>query len=275
MQRPCRAGCAVDSDDPAAFRALADLHARGAIDHIQVLIVPEPEPLFRERLEMMADTGAEIVVHAPHHGQGVNPCAPAAFGALAPREAAAHIEHAMAQTAEAADVLQAETIVLHAGRYEEGGEEAAREEFASFLDRYLDPRMILENLPAVYAGYPLLGNTADDVTALAGGRVQGCCLDFAHLYCTANYLGSDYAAEVERFAALDVRLHHLSNSPRGSTRDRHLPLDHPDGGLPFDIVIPLIAARPGVQTCLELKGAAREYARQVAVFADLCRRYGR
>ncbi len=263
-------GCTVRLDDPEALSLLAELHKEGAINHIQVQAVPLPRPLFQEHLTTVAAAGIPTVVHAPHHGHGVNPCAPAAYDDRPLNEIEAHIELAMSQTLEAADTLGTETIVLHAGRYEPGGRSAAVEAFSGFLDRHADPRFTLENLPSVYAGYPLLGNTAGELASLAGNKIARFCLDFPHLACTANYRRLSFAEELERFEALDVALHHLSNIRRGSITDEHLELDHPDGGLDLAAVFSRLRRHPAVPTTLEYKQDSLEvYARQVRVFAGL------
>ena len=262
-------------DEEKTLALLAGLYEEGALRHVQVQVVPLPRPVFRERLAAIAATDIPIVVHAPHHGHGVNPCAPAAYDDRPPGEIEAHIEEAMSRTCEAADVLGAETIVLHAGRYEPGGRLAAVEEFAGFLDRCFDPRFTLENLPSVYAGYPLLGTTAGELAALAGGRITRFCLDFPHLACTANHRHLPFAEELERFGSLDVALHHLSNIRRGSITDEHLALDHPDGGLDLPAVFARLRRHAGVPTTLEYKeDAAAVYARQVRIFAGLWDRAG-
>ncbi|WP_214041604.1 TIM barrel protein [Methanoculleus sp.] len=249
---------------------LAGLYEKGAIRHIQVQVVPLPPPLFRERLDRVAAAGIPSIVHAPHHGHGVNPCAPAAYDDRPAKEIEAHVQEAMSQTLEAADALGAETIVIHAGRYEPGGRCAAAEAFAGFLDRHADPRFALENLPAIYAGYPLLGNTAGELAALAGKKITRFCLDFPHLACTASYRRLSFAEELERFEGLDVTLHHLSNIRRGSITDEHLELDHPDGGLDLAAVFARLRRHPAVPTTLEYKqDSAEVYARQAEVFAGL------
>lgn len=263
-------GCTVRLDDEGTLALLADLYEDGAIRHIQVQAVPLPRPVFRERLDRVAASGIPSVVHAPHHSHGVNPCAPAAYDDRPLPEIEAHIEEEMNRTYEAADVLGAETIVLHAGRYEPGGRLAAVETFSGFLDRHADPRLALENLPAVYAGYPLLGNTAEDLAALAGTKITRFCLDFPHLACTANYRRLSFAAELERFEDLDVALHHLSNIRRNSITDEHLELDHPEGGLDLAAVFARLRRHPAVPTTLEYKEDSEDvYARQVRVFAGL------
>jgi sugar phosphate isomerase/epimerase len=268
-------GCTVRLDDEQTLVLLAELYEEGAIRHIQVQAVPLPQPLFRKHLARVAAAGIPAVVHAPHHGHGVNPCAPAAYDDRPANEIEVYIEEAMSQTLEAADTLGAETIVLHAGRYEPGGRFAAVETFADFLDRHNDPRLTLENLPAVYAGYPLLGNTAGELAALAGNKITRFCLDFPHLACTANYRHLSFADELERFESLDVALHHLSNIRQGSITDEHLALDHPDSGLNLSAVFARLRRHPDVPTTLEYKqDSADVYARQVKVFAGLWDRAG-
>lgn len=263
-------GCTVRLDDEETLALLARLYEDGAIRHIQVQAVPFPRRLFRERLDRVAASGIPSIVHAPHHSHGVNPCAPAAYDDRPPGEIEEYIEEAMRQTLEAADALGAETIVLHAGRYEPGGRSDAEDTFADFLDHHNDPRLTLENLPAVYAGYPLLGNTAKELAALAGTRITRFCLDFPHLACTANYRHLSFVDELERFEDLNVALHHLSNIRRGSITDEHLALDHPDGGLDLAAVFARLRRHPKVPTTLEYKeDSANVYTRQVRVFAGL------
>ncbi len=275
MKRPYGIGCSVRSDDETSFSALDDLHADGRIDHIQVQIIPEPDTAFRKRLDTLAASEAPIVIHAPHHGHGVNPCAPALCNSPAPEEIGLHLEHAMHQTLEAADLLNAAIIVIHAGRFAEMSRADAEEGFSRFLDRYHDPRLTLENLPAVHAGFPFLGNTADELAALGDGRIGGYCLDFAHLYCTANYRNLTYEDELCRFGDLNVRHQHISNTTRGSVTDQHLELDHPDGGLDFATVFGWIGRHRSIETTLEYKRDTYAiYPRQITVFDELYHRYG-
>jgi len=268
--RPYRIGATLRTTDTALLRGFAALHASGCIDHIQVRVIPGKT--FSRDLAAIAASGIPATVHAPHHGHGVNPCAPAAYNDRPLTEIKKHIEQAMNQTLEAADALGAETIIIHAGWYEPGGRSTALEEFSRFLDRHFDPRFTLENLPAVFRGRPMLGTTAEELTTLAGGKITRFCLDFAHLYCAANYLKIPYPEALEPFRALNIRHFHLSNTEDGSIADRHLPLDHPGGGLPFRDVIQYIRTRPEVPVSLEYRKPAGFYASQVAVFDAIYRR---
>ncbi|MFY9545641.1 MAG: xylose isomerase, partial [Candidatus Methanoculleus thermohydrogenotrophicum] len=152
--RPYRIGATLRTTDTRLLRGFAALHARGGIDHIQVRVIPGRT--FNRDLATIAAAGIPATVHAPHHGHGVNPCAPAAYDDRPLAEIKKHVEQTMTQTLEAADVLGAETIIIHAGWYEPGGRSAALEEFTRFLDRHFDPRLTLENLPAVFRGRPML-----------------------------------------------------------------------------------------------------------------------
>lgn len=272
MKRPYLVGAGVRSNDEKTFPPLAAMYHAGEIDHIQVQINPEEQRTFRQHIETIASGEVKIVIHAPHHGHGLNPCAPTAYETWSEADAQAWMELALAETAEAADLTSAETIVLHPGRYLPGRREEAVATFETFLDEYFDPRFVLENLPSVHTDYPLLGNTADDLKALGGGRIRGYCLDFAHLFCTANYLKVPYADLLAPFADLPLSLFHLSNSRKGSITDEHLALDHPDGGLDFTEVIPFIAAHPDLETSLEYKeNDPRVYVKQIRAFDALYR----
>ncbi len=269
--RPYRIGATLRTTDTELLPGFAALHARGEIDHIQVRVIPG-ETLRRD-IEVIAAAAIPSIVHAPHHGHGVNPCAPAAYDARSLPEIRAHIEEAMSQTFEAADTLGAKTIIIHAGWYEPGGRPTAREEFHRFLDRHFDPRLTLENLPAVFCGRPMLGTTAEELVDLAGGRIRGFCLDFAHLYCAANYLGTPYPRALEPFRALNLRHFHLSNTEEGSIADRHLPLDHPGGGLPFSDVVRCIRTRLATPVSLEYREPAGFYEAQITVFDAIFRKF--
>ena len=122
---------------------------------------------------------------------------------------------------------------------------------------------------------PLSGHRPRTSGGLGRGRVSGYCLDLAHLYVASNFRGWDYGTALAAFEALPVVYHHLSNSPPGSVRDRHILLDAPDSGVPFEHAIPWVAAHRENMTCLEFKTAGGGvYDAQLAAFDALYRRYG-
>jgi endonuclease IV len=272
--RPYRVAAAVKLRDPASLEAVAALARAGRLDGIQVYVKGPLTPEDRAMIAAHASLPVSFAVHAPHHEDGVNPVEPTAPGDLAPAEGRTRLEGGMTAALEAADLLAAETIVFHAGAVVRHGPDAALAAMAAFYDEWIDPRLALENMPAVHRDLAFVGTSAGELAALGLGRVPGYCLDLAHLYVASNYHGRDYAAELAAFGFLHVVYHHLSNSPGGSVRDRHLPLDAPDGGVPFEHAVPWVAAHPAITTCLEYKTAAGGvYDAQLAVFDGLYGRY--
>jgi sugar phosphate isomerase/epimerase len=269
IRRPYLIGCGVRSDDLKTFAELAVLAEHGEIDHVQVLVIPGPEAEFRERIETIAAYDVLCILHAPHHLQGVNPCCPSAADPGHPGKALETLESALCQTLQMADELRTPRIVLHAGHYEKGLREEAFCGFADFLDHYFDPRYILENLPEIFRDLTFIGTTAPDLIRLSNGKIRGYCLDFPHLYCTANYCGYSFDTELMKFGTIPVSLHHLSNSRKFSFRDEHLPLNHPDGGLDFKTVMGWISCHAGIHTSLEYKY------NDISVYHDQIREFDR
>jgi endonuclease IV len=273
--RPYRIAAAVKAYDPDAFPIMARLARLSRLDGVQVYVKGPLAAGERSRLEDYASLSTKFVVHAPHHEDGVNPVEPTAPGALAPNEGRLRLEAGMSAAIEAADLLSAARIVIHGGAVVHHDLEAACDAMAMFLDSWSDPRLILENLPAIHRDLVFVGTSAEDLRLLGGGRIRGYCLDLAHLFVASNYFGWNYADALAGFEDLNVVYQHLSNSPAGSVRDRHLPLDAPEGGVPFDQVMAWIRCHPANTTCLEYKkSTGGVYEAQLAVFDTLYRRHG-
>ena len=274
MSRPYRIAGAVKIRDPASADALAGLARDARLDGIQVYVAGPLTPVDRAAIDAHASLPTAFAVHAPHHEDGVNPVEPTAPGDLSPVEGRARLEAGMSAALEAADLLAADTVVFHAGCVVRHAPTEALAAMAAFLDDWTDPRLVLENMPAIHRDLVFVGTSATELAALGDGRVPGYCLDLAHLYVASNYRGWDYGVALAAFGDLPVRYHHLSNSPAGSIRDRHLPLDAPGGGVPFEHAISWIAAHASTMTCLEYKTAGGGvYDAQLAVFDNLYRRH--
>lgn len=272
--RPYRIAGAVKARDPASFDALAGLARAGRLDGIQVYVKGPLTQADRATIEAQAPLPVSFAVHAPHHEDGVNPVEPTAPGDLTPAEGQTRLEAGMTGAFEATDLLGADTIVFHAGCVVRYGPDEALDAMAAFLDAWHDPRLVLENMPAIHRDLSFVGTSAAELASLGLGRVRGYCLDLAHLFVASNFHGWNYSAALAAFESLPVVYHHLSNSPVGSIRDRHLPLDAPDGGVPFEDAIAWIAAHAATTTCLEYKTAGGGvYDAQLAVFDALYRRY--
>lgn len=260
------------SDDLETFHLLSLLADQGLIDHIQVYVVPAPEEVLNRGIEEIAMTDARIIVHAPHHHEGVNPADPSLGGSIPAATGKAQIEAGMADAFEVADRLDAPFIIAHAGFFGQLDWQTALINVRSFIDLYHDRRLLIENLPSVHKDLKFIGATAEELRSLNLSRTGGVCLDFAHLYCTANYLSLPYRDLLHSFSTLPVRFHHLSNSRIGSITDQHLPLDHPEGGIEFDLVMEWVRNHPQNQTSLEYKNSAHAiYEQQLLVFDDLYR----
>ena len=272
--RPYRIAAAVKLQDQASFAALAGLAREGRLDGLQVYVKGPLTPDDRATIDDHAPLPVEFAVHAPHHEDGVNPVEPTAPGDLSRAEGAARLEAGMTAALEAADLFGADTVVFHAGCLVRRSPDEGLAAMDAFFDAWPDPRLVLENMPAVHRDLSFVGASAAELREFGRGRVSGYCLDLAHLFVASNFFGWDYAAALAAFEALPVAYHHLSNSPTGSVRDRHISLDAPDGGVPFELVIPWIAARPATTTCLEYKTpGGGVYEAQLAVFDALYRRY--
>lgn len=274
--RPYRIGAGCLSTDHATVRALDRLGREGVLDHIQVLLVPEERGDLERDLSLLDGIETPVVIHAPHHAWGVNPCDPQAGIDEPFSRMEEHIAYAMEATFEAADRTGAPVIVLHPGRFEPGKRDDSVDTLREFLSTWRDPRLVLENLPSVYGELRFLGDTAGELASLAPpGTTGGVCLDFAHLHCTANHLGIPYPDAVAAFDTDTIRLFHLSASEPGSVTDRHLLLDDPRGGMDWETIMACIARTPGVEVTLEFKGVDPSvHPRQVAVFDDRYRRRG-
>lgn len=274
--RPYRIAGASKLHDPEALPVFARLVEDGRLDAVQVYVRSPLTPDDRWTLEGYAALETRLVVHAPHHRDGLNPVEPTAPDGLAAAEGQARLRAGMTVALEAADLLDADRIVIHGGCLVTSSPAEGIAAMAAFFDEWADPRLLLENLPAVSRDLHFLGTSADELRALGNGHVRGYCLDLAHLYVAANYYGWEYAKALAAFDALPVLYHHLSNSPSGSVLDRHTPLDAPDGGVPFEHAFAWIREHPENMTCLEYKDAGGGlYEGQLIAFDTLYRRYAR
>jgi sugar phosphate isomerase/epimerase len=270
---PFRPGVSLRQTDPAFAAPLAALFEQGLIDHIQLQMVPGPGPENSLVIETLEAAGARVLIHAPYHVHGVNPCSPGAVREQTAEQGLAAIENAMALSFEAADRFSSPVIVIHAGTFGTGERESAVRTFGSFLSEYRDDRLVLENLPATFRKRTMLGTTAAELLEISKGRLAGFCLDYAHLACTAGQTGLDFGIELAAFEQCDVRMQHLSNPSRDPWLDRHLPLDSLEGGLDFSRVMPEIGRRPQVPLSLEYHEDAAFYLQQLEVFKRLYHRY--
>ncbi len=242
------AGCLFSK--PEVFPSRAQMLDSGKIGHIQLMMIPVDPPVFREAIDTFEPYQGTIRIHAPHHGQQVNPCAPALYPE-GKEDISGYIDEAMAQTQEAADRTGSEIIVLHAGRYLPGQKEEAITSFQEFLDRYPDRRYILESLPDLSPGPRYLGVSPEELKILGSPGISGFCADFPHLWCTSVAAGLPYHEILDQMFSLPVRFSHLSGSPGPHTDHQHLFLDDPDNAFSLEWIRPVLERYPNLEISLE------------------------
>jgi hypothetical protein len=243
------AGCLLSR--PEVFESRVHMLEKGEIGHVQLMMIPESTLEFQQNIEVFESYTGKIRVHAPHHIQQVNPCAPDLFSAGISEDIQTHIEKAMNQTFEAADRTGSKIIVLHAGRYQRGHFNEAAARFHNFLDQFPDPRYILESLPGLQRGYAYLGTTPDELKILGGSRITGYCPDFPHLWCTSLARGIPYPDLLTDMGTLPLRFSHLSGSPGPQIDRQHLLFDDPENRFMVDLIRPFLQIHQELEISLE------------------------
>ena len=221
------------------------------IGHVQLMMIPDAQPAFEREIEVFEPYSGNIRIHAPHHTQRVNPCAPGLFTEGISGKVTDHIERAMYQTYEAADRTGSDIIVLHAGRYLPGEKAEAIAAFHDFLDRYPDTRYVLESLPDLTPGPRYLGITPDELHLLGGDIITGYCPDFPHLWCTSVANRVPFADILAGMDTLPIRFSHLSGSPGPQGEKQHLLFDDPDNRFCLDQIRSFIQNHPSLEISLE------------------------
>ncbi len=244
------AGCL--SSSPSVFLNRMDMVREGVSVHTQLMIIPEERRVFENHLELYETCAGTIRIHAPHHTQHVNPCEPALYASGLTIPVTDHIEMAMEQTLEAADRTKSPFIVLHAGRYTKGTAPEAIARFHAFLDRYPDPRYILETLPILGCGHPLLGITPGELLTLANGKIRRFCHDLPHIFCTSQALGIPYEEFLSSFDAVPASFFHLSGTPGTGTAIQHLSLGDPGNMLPHAPAKAWFTRHPEIEVSVEI-----------------------
>ena len=251
VPEPLRFGAGCLFSRPEVFESRANMLDTHEIGHVQLMMIPESELVFQNHIEVFETYSGKIRIHAPHHMQRVNPCAPELYSDRGPEDIKTHIETAINQTCEAADRTGSEIIVLHAGRYLPGDQENAISQFHDFLDQYYDKRFILESLPDLQRGYPYLGTTPEELIALGENTITGYCADFPHLWCTSLTKGIPYQEILDQMTTLPIRFTHLSGSPGPGEERQHLLFDDPDNRFGLDLITPFLMDHQDLEISLE------------------------
>ncbi|MEW6219298.1 MAG: GNAT family N-acetyltransferase [Thermodesulfobacteriota bacterium] len=207
-----RLGLKLWSTDTGLSRQAQERHADGLFDYIELYVVPGS---VEATADLWSRSGLPFLLHAPHAGHGVN---------LAERQLEATNRAAMAEVQRLADLLAADTIIVHPGC---DGTLAETIRQLRLLD---DSRIQVENKPRLgLGGQSCRGYSAGEIgQILAAGVAAGLVLDFGHAVCAARSLGQDPLQVVGDLAGLSPRHFHLADGWQASEIDVHLNLGQGD-----------------------------------------------
>jgi len=156
--------------------------------------------------------GKEFTIHNIHHDWDANPANPSRKKLNAAGIAAAK---------EAADILGADSIVIHCGHIEDDGCSVE-----SVLDTFslLDSRFIIENVPAFTGRFKSIGGDFEEMNHILDKTGKKLCLDIAHAAAFALYDDMDYLGYIKKMLTLKPSYFHMSDTKVESKIDMHLHL---------------------------------------------------
>ena len=176
-------------------------------------------------LEVMAIEGKDysflenyplpIVIHAMHHGFGINP----ADKTLLEKNLKS-INFAISL----ADRFGAKKIILHPGRLD--SEYCSFEQSVSFF-KDLDSRIIFENVPLKYSFCPEFSKV-DKVKGFISRTNRNFCFDINHGIQTAEDLGVDFMQVIKDFLTLKPVMYHIGGHRIGMKDIGHRSFDDSD-----------------------------------------------
>jgi len=202
---------------------VSDMYSRVFFDYIELYFVPGTLQKVEERWSGLK---IPIVVHAPHFGHGFN---------LANKDLIASNFEMLKDTTRCADVLNADTIIVH------GGNGGIKEEAIRQLKSLKDSRVLIENKPKRgLNGKECIGYMPEDIIEIVDKcRLSGFVLDFNHAVCAARSLSYDPLEYIRRFLAINPRMFHLGDGDYDSLVDKHMHLGH--GNMPLNKFIAFLS----------------------------------
>ncbi|MBP5399707.1 MAG: hypothetical protein J6Y53_04755 [Alphaproteobacteria bacterium] len=188
---------------------------------IELMVVPNTAAEDFEKLKLRLK-GVEVRLHAPHHMMNFD---------VGNRELEASNRKIFENVQFVADLLNAKTVVVHAGCRKEN---APLKETVRQFRLFDDERIVVENLPVVAEeGLKLSGNTPEEIAFIKENCGCGFCFDFSHALCAANSLGLDVEKQLQGFFDLKPDVYHLCDGLVDEIDDKHLhygkgnyPLEH-------------------------------------------------
>ena len=200
-----------------------DLYSRNIFDYIELYFVPGT---LQKVEEYWSGLRFPVVVHAPHFGHGFN---------LANKVLIASNFKIFKDTIRCADVLNADTIIVH------GGNGGTKEEAIRQLKSLRDSRVLIENKPKMgLNGEECVGYMPEDIVEIIDKcGLNGFVLDFNHAVCAARSLSHDPLEYIRIFLAISPRMFHLGDGDYVSLVDTHMHLGR--GNMPLDKFIAFLS----------------------------------
>ncbi|MFC1741775.1 TIM barrel protein [Nanoarchaeota archaeon] len=189
-------------------------------DFFEVMAIPE------SNFHRLKSLKHPFSIHTIHSSWGFNPANPKKqpINSLAVETAA-----------KAADILKADTIVVHPGSIE--NRQCRKKHAISFL-KDLDNRFIVENLPKEGCDGKRIGCNFWQMKQILKKTNKSMCLDFAHAAEYAHQVGIYYIDFIKRLMKLKPQYFHISDTRIQNKKDLHLHIK--EGNLKLDYLEKLV-----------------------------------
>ncbi|MBI2133168.1 hypothetical protein HYU11_00640 [Candidatus Woesearchaeota archaeon] len=217
----------------------------GFADFIEVLPVPG------HPVSDFVGLSTRLRVHCPHDQFGFNP---------SDETIRSRNKMILEETVSAADKLDADIIVIHAGFNSPRLKiKNSKKTAMDFLNEFFDKRFHVENLLPVDNDMVWVGYGPDEIAEFQDQGFKF-CLDFGHAIDTATRLGKDRKKYIGEFMKLKPDYFHLSGTINGF--DRHSSIL--DSDIDLDNIKMLIK-KSGKPVCLETPLDPEKRKREVAL----------
>lgn len=177
---------------------------------IELMVIPSSTITDLKKIkDLVGDV--EVRIHAPHDGMGFD---------AGNKELENQNRQILANAQRAADLFQAETMVVHPGC---GHGQQYIDETVRQFRLFNDSRIVVENLPHTDNGtLSMHGNTAAEISYIMKECGCGFCFDFSHAICAALSLNKDIETQLKEFFALKPSVYHMCDGDINKTEDMHL-----------------------------------------------------
>ena len=191
------------------------LHASEFVDFVEVMTVPDTD------ISAFKKISKPIVIHAPHMSFNCNP---------ADKSFKGHNVRCIKDAIRAADILDADRIILHPGHIISGS--CSVKNAIDVISDNFDKRILLENLPQTRGETNSIFRSSSEIKSMLDATGCGLCLDFGHACASAAQLGVPYKPFLEQISDLKPRHFHICGGWIKNLMDSHISLF--DGDYPLD-----------------------------------------